>query len=482
MASIEARKAIQIIIHGKYFGPKVAYAVNNLSQLDTVDQRMTDDLLIASSILIGLVVCGLSSILFNAFLFGIYSFAECSWFVASLISIYYVVFIMLQFFLTGRIAVATMAVAMAVGELRFIVARTRLFAEAITFYGGERMELAAYTTSAKNLYKKQMDFLWAFLPMLIITIFALFVGGSLITLYVVIGQVSSSDWVYRMDNTDDKLTTNILILSTFGSTLGVVAVILMLVPVAFGICNRVGQVEESATYFSNYNELVLLNHEEGPIVEFDNVIIETPDHTKTLAHNLTFNIPAGDSLVVRGQSGSGKSSILKVLAGLWACSGTIRRPMTIGRGGIFFVPQQSYTTIGTLRDQVTYPHDEQMYPEESHDSQEKDDFITEILNSVNLGYLTDAWGLDTEVLWDDTLSGGEAQRLGFARLFYHLPKYAIMDESTSALDEELQETVMQLCVDKKISMISVAHRPELFRWHSHALDMVGEGETAFSLL
>merc|ERR1712086_1151137 len=89
---------------------------------------------------------------------------------------------------------------------------------------------------------------------------------------------------------------------------------------------------------------------------------------------------------------------------------------------------------------------------------------------VELGYLAGRWGLDAPVLWDDQLSGGEAQRLGFARLFYHNPRYAIMDESTSALDDKLQAHMLQTCLDRSITLISVAHRPKVFPFHKHAED------------
>lgn len=84
-------------------------------------------------------------------------------------------------------------------------------------------------------------------------------------------------------------------------------------------------------------------------------------------------------------------------------------------------------------------------------------------------------GLDERCRWADQLSGGEQQRIGFARLLYHAPKYAFMDESTSALDVDLEEKCMHMCREAGITCISVAHRPSLLKYHQQLLRLDGEG-------
>lgn len=103
------------------------------------------------------------------------------------------------------------------------------------------------------------------------------------------------------------------------------------------------------------------NTRDSPNVAFNHAIIETPDHTRTLVRDLTLRVgkDSNASLVVRGPSGAGKSSILKVLGGLWPCDGTLERPSKIGRDGILFLPQQNYTTMGSLRAQAMDPDTEQ---------------------------------------------------------------------------------------------------------------------------
>ena len=151
------------------------------------------------------------------------------------------------------------------------------------------------------------------------------------------------------------------------------------------------------------------------------------------------------------------------------------RPSKIGRDGIFFVPQRPYITPGTLREQILYPH-------EVHQQMEPDRRLREIMDSVGLGYLVQKWGFDVRMDWADMLSGGEQQRLGFARVFYHRPAFAVMDESTSALDLALEARCLQGCRDANISMINVAHRPSVIPFHEFALTYDGDARFVVSAL
>ncbi len=168
-------------------------------------------------------------------------------------------------------------------------------------------------------------------------------------------------------------------------------------------------------------------------------------------------------------SGCGKSSLLRIIGGLWASdSGSISRPVSIGRGGIFFVPQRPYITVGSLRQQLLYPHT-------LEEQQELDTQLESIVKLVGLEYLLARFGLDKPADWADILSGGEQQRLGFARLLYHRPVFAVMDEATSALDEALQERCLRACNAAQITMINVAHRSSVIGFHERILSFVAPG-------
>lgn len=201
---------------------------------------------------------------------------------------------------------------------------------------------------------------------------------------------------------------------------------------------------------------------------------KTPDG-KTLYDNINIDIPQGNSIVIMGPSGCGKSSFLRILGGLWTFeSGTVMRPEKIGRGGIFFVPQRPYIAyMGTLKDQIVYPETSNDYARQNLN----DDKLVQILKDVKMDYLLERSkdGLAYKCNWEDMLSGGEQQRLGFARLFYHQPKYAIMDESTSALDIAVETACMQKCMDLGITCVSVAHRPSVVPFHKNIMKLDGKG-------
>jgi putative ATP-binding cassette transporter len=124
------------------------------------------------------------------------------------------------------------------------------------------------------------------------------------------------------------------------------------------------------------------------------------------------------------------------------------------------LPQKPYVPLGSLRRAATYPLDAEKV---------KDEDVRDALEAVGLGHLIDR--IDEEGPWEQTLSGGEKQRLAFARLLIHRPDLIVMDESTSALDPESQEKLLQLISEKlpNATVISVGHRPELEAYHGRKL-------------
>jgi putative ATP-binding cassette transporter len=173
-----------------------------------------------------------------------------------------------------------------------------------------------------------------------------------------------------------------------------------------------------------------------------------------------------ERVLIRGQSGSGKSTIMRAVAGVWPWGrGAIHLPT----GKITFMPQKPYFPLGTLRDVMHYPE----APEGI-----TDDVLKDMLHKVGLDHLRDR--LDETERWDQVLSGGEQQRVAFARTLIHKPDWIFMDEATSALDEAGQENVMKLQIEElpETSVVSIGHRPGLELFHTRELTLVQGDEGA----
>ena len=171
-------------------------------------------------------------------------------------------------------------------------------------------------------------------------------------------------------------------------------------------------------------------------------------------------IEPGERVLVAGESGSGKSTLVRAIAGLWPW----------GDGSVnfhpdhqlFMLPQKPYIPTGTLRRAVSYPR-----PADSWTEQE----IHAALEKVGLGQLNEK--IEEEAPWDHTLSGGEKQRLAFARLLLHKPNIIVLDEATSALDEKTQDKIMGMLIEElpDATVLSVAHRVELEAFHTRKITL-----------
>jgi putative ATP-binding cassette transporter len=169
-------------------------------------------------------------------------------------------------------------------------------------------------------------------------------------------------------------------------------------------------------------------------------------------------IAPGERVLVAGESGTGKSTLVRAISGLWPWG---QGSVEVARGAhMMLMPQRAYVPVGTLRRAATYPE-----PEESRSDAE----IARTLEMVGLGHL--AGRLDEEGPWPRTLSGGEKQRLAFARIFLHKPDIVVLDEATSALDPESQDRLMELLTREltHTTVVSVGHRPELEAFHSRKI-------------
>jgi len=170
-------------------------------------------------------------------------------------------------------------------------------------------------------------------------------------------------------------------------------------------------------------------------------------------------IMPGERVLIAGASGSGKSTLVRAIAGLWPWGGGTIEVKKDAK--MFLLPQRPYVPIGTLRRAATYPD-----AAESRSVEEVADAFTR----VGMEHLIEK--LDEDAPWDQTLSGGEKQRLAFARILLHKPDIVVLDEATAALDGKSQLKLMELLVDlPETTMLSVGHRPELEEFHTRKIEL-----------
>ncbi|MGY4475069.1 ABC transporter ATP-binding protein/permease [Bradyrhizobium sp. USDA 3364] len=169
-------------------------------------------------------------------------------------------------------------------------------------------------------------------------------------------------------------------------------------------------------------------------------------------------IEPGERLLVAGESGTGKSTLVRAIAGLWPWGGGSVSLHADRR--LFMLPQKPYVPTGTLRRAVAYPAAAEDWSVEE---------IGDALRKVGLDHLKEK--IEEDAPWDQTLSGGEKQRLAFARLLLHAPDIVVLDEATSALDEKSQDKMMEMVTAElpKATIVSVAHRVELEAFHSRKI-------------
>ncbi|XP_063062854.1 ATP-binding cassette sub-family D member 3a isoform X1 [Engraulis encrasicolus] len=209
------------------------------------------------------------------------------------------------------------------------------------------------------------------------------------------------------------------------------------------------------------------------IIKFDHTPLVTPNGD-VLIKDLNFEVQSGANVLICGPNGCGKSSLFRVLGELWPLfGGCLTKPE---RGKLFYVPQRPYMTLGSLRDQV-------IYPDTYEDQRRKgisDQVLKEYLDNVQLGHILDREGSwDTVQDWMDVLSGGEKQRMAMARLFYHKPQFAILDECTSAVSVDVEDYIYSHCRKVGITLFTVSHRKSLWKHHEYYLHMDGRGSYEF---
>ena len=490
---LEWRRRLVNYLHAKYLKLTNVYAMNHLqTDVDNIDQRIATDVkqfaasMKSSDFMDNIFgYGGLLGTLIN--LIVAIAVGNLSFTILSMTLLYASITMIAMGYLMIKVAKAKYTLSKNEGDFRRSIARSYEFAESIAFFGGEMAEYESGQFEYGKLVKVyerfievdyQLQALRALTGTLSIVIssafYVIFVVGpncnpSTLTLF---GLMGGNAIVQQLITSVVSIPTSI---SKFSSTIGNLNRISILDEALQSLKGNNNNNGGNNDMDGNENDRGFMNTRNGGgetianenAIIVSNVSCKIPFGTKQLFSDLDFQVNESDSLIVMGPSGSGKTSLVRLLGGLWPFqSGTISKPQKIGKDGLFFLPQRPYLALGTLRAQLIYPDQEQ------EKGRYNDTELRELLTLVKMGHLlVDGGGLDNIAPWSDILSGGEQQRIGFVRLFYHRPKFCIMDEATAALDEESERICMTQCKSRGISFISVGHRLSLIKYHTKKITL-----------
>ena len=340
-------------------------------------------------------------------------------------------------------------------EFRFRMIRIRENAESIALYGGEKDEELQLRTAFGQIWRtwwrlmktqRRLTFFTAGYGQLA-TVFPILVAapryfagaislGGLTQTALAFGQVQSSlSWFVDVYPRIAQWTASVNRLTSFHEELD--------------------RAEKLATSRST----IQVTPSHAPELTVESLQLRLPDQRHIL-DQASLRIKAGERVLVSGPSGAGKSTLFRALAGIWPYgAGTVSTP---NGQRVLFLPQRPYLPIATLREVLSYPDRPDGHSQAA---------LLQALRDAGLMHLTDR--LDEHANWSLALSGGEQQRIGFARVFLYRPDWLFLDEATSALDEDAEQALYALLRERLrgTTVISVAHRSTVAQFHRRRLTL-----------
>ncbi|XP_044869111.1 lysosomal cobalamin transporter ABCD4 isoform X1 [Mauremys mutica] len=484
------RKTLTEYLHGYYFQGQVYYTLNVLREdIDNPDQRISQDVERFCRQLSSMA----SKLLISPFTLGYYTyqcFHSTGWLGPVSIFGYFVIGTVVNKVLMSPIVSKLVHQEKLEGDFRFKHMQIRVNAEPAAFYRAGQVEHMRTDRRLQSLLQTQRELmgkeLWLYIGINTFDYLGSILSYVVIAIPIFSGVYGDLDPAQLSALVSKNAFVSIYLISCFSQLIDLSAT---LSDVA-GYTHRIGELQETLLSLSRKHRdceseaKTNWDFDNGPGEQtvlgdtaflLEQVSLSAPSSDKLLIKDLDLRISQGNNLLIMGNTGTGKTSLLRVLGGLWESTrGNIHMLTCFGPHGVVFLPQRPFFTDGTLREQVIYPL-KKIYPVSGSADDER------ILQFLELAGLSDllarTGGLDQQVDWNwyDILSPGEMQRLSFARLFYLQPRYAVLDEATSALTEEVENELYRTCAQLGMTLVSVGHRTSLEKFHTWILKLSGRG-------
>lgn len=441
----------------RYFNNRAYYRLRGSPSIDNPDQRISEDARNFSISSLSFMLIALNSLV------TLMAFLGVLWVISStlvgLLLVYAAAGTMISILIGRRLVRLHFHQYQNEANFRYGLVRVRDNAESIAFYRGEKREhldlvkrLTAVVLNWRGviLWNRNLGFFtnsynYAALVLPVLIVAPMFMRGK-----VEFGVVTQAAGAFAQ-----VLAAVSLVITQFGGLSDYLAGVQRLG--SLWDCLDEHDAEEERISRESTQQV----DDVSRVVKLDKLTVRTPGvEAHVLVNELTFVIMRKQSLLIMGASGTGKSSVLRTIAGLWyGGSGLLERPAL---NDLMFLPQRPYMVEGSLRDQLLYPHSLHGVT---------DDELRAAVEHVNLADVFARVEGDLERLldWTNVLSLGEQQRVAFARLFLRLPKFAFLVEATSALDEDNQDHLYTLLKKSGIGFISVGHRRTLTQYHDRVL-------------
>ncbi|KAF7251957.1 ATP-binding cassette sub-family D member 4 [Varanus komodoensis] len=494
------RKTLTEYLHGYYFQGQVYYILNVLHQeIDNPDQRISQDVERFCRELSSMA----SKLIISPFTLVYYTyqcFYSTGWLGPLSIFGYFIIGTIVNKILMSPIVSKLVHQEKLEGDFRFKHMQLRVNAESAAFYRSAEVEHMRTNHRLQILLQTQRELmnkeLWLYIGINTFDYLGSILSYIVIAVPIFGGVYHDLDPAELSSLISKNAFVSIYLISCFSQLIDLSTTVSNVA----GYTHRIGELQEMLLKLSKKQRDCELQAKwdfssaaKEEVVSskiaflLEQVSLSAPPE-KLLIKDLNLRVTQGSNLLITGNTGTGKTSLLRILGGLWeSTAGHVHMLSCFGPHGVMFLPQKPFFTDGTLREQVIYPLKE-IYPVSGSADDERILKFLELTGLVSdqgnslffipSDLLVRIGGLDQPVDWNwyDILSPGEMQRLSFARLFYLQPQYALLDESTSALTEEVEHELYKICAQLGMTLVTVGHRSSLEKFHSWNLKLHGGGK------